>query len=161
MTRGPTGSKYGARAISLPARVGGPGPGADLSMAYPVALGATDPLFQVVSGFIGAYLTKAGGVDRYVTADSILVGLGDAYQSATVTAASATATPAKAPHDGEKLHALARVTAVNSQYAPTQLVYPLTLVGVGGKWSVAAIDRAPVMSGDASLVPMVTTGPSK
>lgn len=154
-------SKYGPRAISLPARIGGIGPGADVTTAYPEAVGPIEPAFAVVSGFISAYLTKAGGLDRYVTADSRLVSLGEAYQSATVSALSATETPTRAPHDGETVRVLARVIAVTSQYAPTELVYPLTLTGVGGKWSVAAIDRAPVMSTDADPVPVVTASSSK
>jgi hypothetical protein len=154
-------SKYGPRAITLPARVGGMGLGADAAAGYPDAVGPKDPLFAVVSGFISAYLTSAGGLDRYVTADSRLFGLGDAYQSATVTALSATATPASTPRDGETVRVLARVTAITSQYAPTELVYPLTLTGVGGRWSVAAIDRAPVMSTDADPVPVVTAAATK
>jgi hypothetical protein len=154
-------SKYGVRAISLPARVADRGLGADAATAYPDAVGPKDPLFAVVSGFINAYLTKAGGLDRYVTADSRLVGLGDAYQTATVTALSATATPTGAPRDGDAVRVLARVTAVTSQYAPTELVYPLTLTGVGGRWSVAAINRAPVMSTDTDPAPVVTTSTSK
>jgi hypothetical protein len=154
-------SKYGPRAIALPARIGGIGPGADVPTAYSEAVGPQDPLFAVVSGFINAYLTKAGGLDRYVTSDSRLVSLGEAYQSATVTALSATATPTRSPHQGETVRVLAHVTAVTSQYAPTELVYPLTLTGVGGRWMVAAIDRAPVMSTDRDPVPVVTVSASK
>jgi hypothetical protein len=154
-------SNYGVRAISLPARVGDRGSGADAATAYPDQVGPKDPLFAVVSGFLSAYLTKAGGLDRYVTADSRLVSLGDAYQSATVTALSATAAPTGSPRDGETVRVLARVTAITSQYAPTELVYPLTLTGVGGRWAVAAIDRAPVMSTDTNPVPVVTTTASK
>ncbi|MBV8965414.1 MAG: conjugal transfer protein [Mycobacteriaceae bacterium] len=154
-------SGYGARAAGLPARIGGPGPGADGRTAYPVALGVKDPAFQVVSGFLTAYLTKSGNVDRYTTADSLLVGLGDAYQSVTLTALSVTAAPARVPGDGQRVRVLADVSALTSQYAPTQLAYPLTLTGVGGRWCVSAIDVAPAMSGQDDLVPVVagaTTG---
>jgi len=96
-----------------------------------------------------------------VTEESRLVALGDAYQSATVTALLATATPTGAPGDGDMVRVLARVTAITSQYAPVELVYPLTLTGVGGRWSVAAIDRAPVMSTDSEPAPVVTTAASK
>lgn len=148
-------SKHGARAAGLPARIGGPGPGADVSTAYPAALGESDPAFGVVAGFLAAYLTEAGGVDRYTTADSLLVGLGDAYRSVTVTSVTATAAPATAPADGETVRVLARVQAITSQYAPTQLLYPLTLAGVGGRWCVAGIDEAPVLSVDDQPVPVV------
>jgi hypothetical protein len=154
-------TKYGVRAVSLPARIGSMGSGADARTDYGTGVLEKDPVFSLVSGFMTAYLTKAGGLDRYVTADSRLVSLGDAYQSATVTGLSATATPTEHPRDGEKVRVLAKVTAITSQYAPTQLVYPLTLTGVGGRWTVAAIDRAPVMSSRTALVPLETTSASK
>lgn len=154
-------SKYGPRAITLPARIGDTGPGADVAMDYQSSVGPKEPVFALVSGFFTAYLTKVGGLDRYVTTNSRLVTLGDAYQSATVTSLSATATPSSTPRDGDTVRMLARVTAITSQYAPTELVYPLTLAGVGGKWSVAAIDRVPVMSTDTDPVPVVMSSPYK
>lgn len=156
-------SKLGPRAASLPARVEGPGSGADLPLAYPVALAASDSAFQVVSGFMSAYLTGDGRVDRYVTSNSRLVGLGGVYQNQTggqgqtiplVTAVTATFSPPATPTDGQSVRVLAQVTAVTSQYAPVHLVYPLTLRGVGGHWSVAAIDRAPVLSQVDNLAPI-------
>lgn len=148
-------SKYGPRAVSLPARIGGPGPGAGLPMTYRASLSASDPAFNAVSGFLTAYLTSAGGASRYVTADSLLSGLGDAYQSVTLTSLTATQPPPTVPADGESVRVLARVDAVTSQYAPTQLVYPLTLQGVGGRWVVADVDQAPSMSVDDDLVPVL------
>lgn len=150
-------SKYGPQAISLPARVGGPGPGAMLPMTYPVALAASDPAFAAVSGFLTAYLTSAGGVDRYVTADSLISGLGDAYHSVALTSLTAIDAPPAVPADGESVQVLARVDAVTSQFAPTQLVYPLTLQGVGGRWVIAALDQAPAMSVEDDLVPVVVS----
>ncbi len=150
-------SRFGPQAISLPARVGGPGPGAMLPTVYPVALSASDPVFAAVSGFLTAYLTSAGGVDRYVSADSLLSGLGEAYQSVALTSVTATDSPPTVPADGASVQVLARADAVTSQFAPTQLVYPLTLQGVGGRWVIAAIDQAPVMSVDDDLVPAVAS----
>lgn len=150
-------SRFGPRAASLPARVGGPGPGADLPMRYPTTLAASDAAFQVVSGFITAYLTGTGGVERYVTSDSLLVSLGAVYETATVSTLTATAPLPASPADGETVRVLAQVSAVTSQYAPVQLVYPLTLRGLGGRWSVAGIDAAPAMSQVDDPVPVVTT----
>ena len=59
------------------------------------------------------------------------------------------------PADGETVRVLARVDAVTDQFAPTQLVYPLTLQGVGGRWVIAAVDQAPAMSVDDDLVPVL------
>ena len=125
-------------------------------MTYPASLSAAEPAFAAVSGFLTAYLTSAAGVERYVTADSLLSGLGDAYQSVTLTSLSATQPPPTVPADGESVRVLARVDAVTSQYAPTQLVYPLTLQGVGGRWVISGVDQAPSMSVDDDLVPILT-----
>jgi conjugative transposon protein TcpC len=154
-------SRYGVRAISLPARISDRGLGADAATDYSNGVGEKDPLFAMVSGFINAYLTKAGGLDRYVTPKSGLVSLGDAYQSATVTSLTATTQPSASPGDGEMVRVLARVTAITSQYAPTELVYPITLTGVGGRWVVAAIDKAPVLSTVRNPTPVVTNSASK
>lgn len=160
--------KLGPRAVTLPARVEGPGPGADLPMAYPATLAASDNAFQVVSGFISAYLAGDGNVDRYVTADSRLVGLGKVYLEQTdtqghpiplVTAVTATSAPAATPAEGQTVRVLAQVLAVTTQYAEVHLVYPLTLRGVGGHWSVAAIDGAPAMSPSDDLQPIVAAAP--
>jgi hypothetical protein len=152
---------YGVRAISLPARIADRGLGADAMTAYNHSLGQKDPVFATVSGFFNAYLTKAGGLDRYATPESKLVSVGDAYQSATLSELLSSATPSASPRDGEMVKVLAHVIAITSQYAPTELVYPLTLTGVGGRWTVASIDRAPVMSTTNDPVPIVTASASK
>jgi hypothetical protein len=68
-----------------------------LPMTYPVALAASDPAFAAVSGFLTAYLTSAGGVDRYVTADSLISGLGDAYSVALTSLTAIDARPRSRP----------------------------------------------------------------
>ncbi|ASX03560.1 hypothetical protein CKJ56_13405 [Mycobacterium intracellulare subsp. chimaera] len=161
-------SRFGPRATGLPFQVEGPGPGADLKQAYPVTLSAADPAFQVTSGFLTAYLTGTGDVARYVTTDSMLTGLGAPYLSRkddkgnplpVVTAVTATAPVSSEPADGETVQVMAQVTAQTSQYANVAMSYPLTLRGVGGHWSVAGINRSPVLSVDDDLVPVVTTTP--
>jgi hypothetical protein len=147
-------SRFGPRAASLPARIGGPGPGADLPTAYPATPGPSDPVFTMVSGFVTAYLTSAGAVDRYVTADSLITGLGDAYQSVTVMSLRAAQQPAAKPVDGQTVQVLAEVDALTAQYAHVYLSYPLTLRGVGGGWSVAAIDPVPVLAHDDAPAPI-------
>ncbi|WP_307856959.1 conjugal transfer protein [Mycolicibacter acidiphilus] len=149
-------SKYGPRAISLPARVGGPGPGAELPLPYTATLAASDPAFAAVQGFLTAYLTSAGGVERFTSAESMLTGLGDAYQTVTVTGVRAAGgTPPATPTEHQTVRVLARADAVTSQYAPMQLTYPLTLRGLGGRWVVAGIDQTPAVSVDDELTPVV------
>ena len=53
---------YQPRALQLPARVNGPGPGADFKIIYRQALSADSPIFGVVSGFIRTYLTATTGL---------------------------------------------------------------------------------------------------
>ena len=113
----------------------------------------SDPAYSVASGFLTAYLTGDGQVERYVTAESKLIGVPGAYQSITVSGITAVSPPPTTPADGQTVRVLATVTAINSQYAPTELSYPLTLTGVGGRWLVAAIDFAPAVSTDDALVP--------
>ena len=163
-------SKFGPRAAGLPYRVEGPGPGADLAQTYPTTLTPSDPAYQVTSGFITAYLTSAGGVERFVTADSMLTGLGGQYLALKdskgndlplVTGVTAASPVPPQPADGQTAQVLAAVTAVSSQYANVSMSYPLTLRGVGGHWSVAAINRAPLMSTDDDIVPMPATSPQQ
>ncbi|MCF6390003.1 conjugal transfer protein [Mycobacterium sp. MBM] len=147
-------SRFGPRAASLPARISGPGAGADLPLSYPTTLSESDPAYTVAAGFLTAYLTGNGSVERYVTAESKLLGVAGAYESVTISGITAVTPPPTAPADGQTVRVLAAVTAVTSQYAPSELSYPLTLTGVGGRWLVAAIDFAPAVSTDDALVPV-------
>lgn len=156
-------SQFGPRATGLPFQVSGPGPGADLPVAYPSTLASTDNAYQVVSGFITAYLTGTGDVARYVTTDSLLAGIGAPYLARKddkgnplplVTSVTATEPVAAQPADGQIARVLAQVTALTSQYANVAMTYPLTLRGVGGHWSVAGIDRAPVLSSQDNITPV-------
>ena len=133
---------YQPRALAMPARVNGPGPGADFKITYRQALSADSPVFAVVSGFIRTYLTATTGLDRYVVADTVLAPVGG-YQSAVVTTAAADRLVPDTAPSGAEIHVLANVTAQTSQFANVALVYPLTLKNSGGTWMVAAIDLMP------------------
>ncbi len=158
-------SRFGPRASTFPARISGPGAGADLPLSYPSTLGEGEPAYTVAAGFLNSYLTDAGGVERFVSADSQIASVAGAYESVSVTEIAAMAAAPTVPADGQQLRVLVRARAVTSQYAPTQLVYPLTLKGVGGRWLVAAIDPAPAVSTDDALAPAVVDtdwrGPSQ
>jgi Conjugative transposon protein TcpC len=155
-------SRYGVRASALPARVNGPGAGADAALGYPVTLAASCPAFTTVSGFITSYLTTAGGLERYVTADSGLLPAAD-YRSQPPDAAPKVrkllanrAVPDQGvPAEGTTVHVLATVTAVTGQFAPRQEDYPITLKVTSGRWSVAALDYAPLLAQNAELTPVV------
>lgn len=143
------------RAVALPARINGPGPGADFKTAYPQALSADSPLFGLASGFIRTYLTDGSGLDRYVMAGTSLAPV-RGYQSAVIATAAADRGVPAAPAPGEQIHVLANVTAQTSQFATVNLVYPLTLENSDGTWMVAAIDLTPQISGTADPAPVGT-----
>jgi Conjugative transposon protein TcpC len=139
------------RALALPARINGPGRGAEFKMAYPHALSADSPVFAVVRGFVGTYLTATTGLDRYVVAGTPLAPVGG-YQGAVVTAGSTDRTIPAAPKAGEEVHVLAYVAAQTAQFATVNLVYPLTVENCDGTWMVAAIDLTPQIDGSAAPV---------
>ena len=151
-------SNYGLRASALPARVNGPGAGADAPLGYPTAVADTSPAFATVSGFITSFLTGASGLERYVTTSSGLLPAAD-YRSAQVIKLVANHSPGDhdVPADGTTVHVLATVNAVTNQYAPLQLNYPIVLTVTSGRWSVSALDYAPLLAEGAELTPVIPT----
>lgn len=151
-------SSYGVRASALPARVNGPGAGADAPLAYPSTLPNTSPAFSAVAGFLTSYLTAAGGLERYVTPDSGLLPAAD-YRSAQLTRLTANhnAPDHDVPSEGTTLHVLAAVNAVTSQFAPRQLDYPISLTVTSGRWTVSALDYAPLLADNADMTPVIPT----
>ena len=161
-------TNYGVRASALPARVNGPGAGADAPWAYPTQLpvGQLDPkdggnlptgnpVSDTVSGFIKSYLTGAGGLERYVTTDSGLLPTAD-YRSAPLAklVANHSSPDHQTPANGTTLHVLATVNAITSQFAPLQLNYPISLTVTSGQWAVSGLDHAPLLADDAELTPV-------
>jgi hypothetical protein len=151
-------SNYGLRASALPARVNGPGAGADAPLGYPTAVADTSPAFATVSGFITSFLTSAGGLERYVTTGSGLLPAAD-YRSAQVIKllANHAAGDHDVPAEGTTVHVLATVNAVTNQYAPLQLDYPIALTVTSGRWSVSGLDYAPLLAESAELTPVIPT----
>jgi hypothetical protein len=148
---------YQPRALGLPARINGPGAGADFKLAYPEALSTDSSLFALVVGFVRTYLTTTTGLDRYVLAGTPLAAVGG-YQNALVTTASTDRAVPAAPKPSEQIHVLADVTAQTAQFATVNLVYPLTVENNDGTWMVAAIDLAPKLNPGSTPAP-VTPGP--
>lgn len=151
-------SNYGPRGTTLPARVNGPGAGADAALAYPVTVADTSPVFSTVAGFLTSYLTTGGGLERYVTADSGLLPAAD-YRSVRVTKllANRGAPDHDVPTEGTTVHVLATADAVTNQFSPIQLNYPIVLKVTSGRWSVAGLDYAPLLADDAELTPVIPT----
>jgi hypothetical protein len=141
------------RALTMPARVNGPGGGADIPVDYPHPLDPASPVYAVVSGFIRAYLTATGDLDRYVLADAALTAVGG-YQSAIVSTAATERPVATDAAPGTRVHVLVTVLAQNSQFATVTLAYPLRVENSGGTWMLAAIDLTPRIDHDAEATPV-------
>ncbi len=150
-------SSYGVRASALPARVNGPGP-VPMPPGLPRHPARHLPAFSTVAGFLTSYLTAAGGLERYVTPDSGLLPAAD-YRSVQLTRLSANhnAPDHDVPAEGTTLHVLAAVNAVTSQFAPRQLDYPISLTVTSGRWTVSALDYAPLLADNAELTPVLPT----
>jgi hypothetical protein len=145
---------YQPRALTLPARINGPGPGAHFQTAYSQALSADSPVYTLVRGFLTTYLTSTTGLDRYVLTSAGLAPVGG-YQSVIVSTLSA---DRPVPHNaapGAQVHVLATVVAQTAQFPTVTLVYSLTVENSGGTWMVAAIDPAPQI-GDPKPEPLAT-----
>ncbi|WP_205878866.1 conjugal transfer protein [Mycobacterium camsae] len=149
-------TSYGVRASALPARVNGPGAGADAPLGYPATLPDTSPAFTTVAGFLTSYLTASGGLERYVTPTSGLLPAAD-YRSVQLTRLTANRnTPDHdVPAEGTTLHVLAAASAVTNQFAPLQLDYPIVLTVTSGRWTVSALDYAPLLAESAELTPVI------
>lgn len=159
-------TKFGLRAVGLPASVNGGGSGATLPLAYPVALpvgrpdgkGGTaatgNPLSDSVSGFLSSYLTAAGGLERYVSASSGLRPLADCTAVHLLTLIAGQSTPDHTtPAEGTTVHVLATVSAL-AHYAPRPEQYPLALTVTSGRWTVTGIDPGPAVQGAAEPSPL-------
>jgi hypothetical protein len=110
-------------------------------------------VYAVVSGFIRAYLTATGDLDRYVLADAALTAVGG-YQSAIVSTAATERPVATDAAPGTRVHVLVTVLAQNSQFATVTLAYPLRVENSGGTWMLAAIDLTPRIDHDAEATPV-------
>lgn len=160
-------SSYGLRASGLLATINDTGSGATLPLAYSASLpvGAPDdkgrnrptgnPLSDTVTGFLVSYLTPAGGLERYVSADSGISAV-NTSQRALTTALLATRTvdAAQQPADGSTVQVLATVSELTNRYAPQTEQYPLTLTLRSSSWSVTRIDPGPLLDGTAQLTPV-------
>lgn len=149
-------SRYGLRAMLRPALVNCPGPGADVALSYPVTVAASSVVFGTVNGFVSAFLTAQGSLERYVTPSAGLVPAATYRSARLVKLVAGQAVPdQQIPADGATVRVIATVDVVTGQFAPLQLDYPMTLVVSSGRWSVAALDFAPQIAPGAELVPVI------
>lgn len=145
--------RYQPRALQWPVPISDPGPGADVAAGYDRPLDPAGPVYAVVAGFITAYLTGAGGLDRYVVADSWITPVGG-YRSAVLTTADADTDIPDAPPPGTRVRVRATVTAQTPQFAAVPFSFPLTVENSNGTWMVADIDPVPRLGTDTDVKPV-------
>ncbi|MFC8532432.1 conjugal transfer protein [Streptomyces sp. NPDC057249] len=142
-------------ATSLPAEVNAPASAQHGDLAYGSDRGvsADNPVTDTVSRFLAAYLTGQGELNRYVSPGLQVAAITPApYESTLVTAVrddqAADDDEADAvPEDGTQRHVLVSVSATTGGQ-DYLLSYALTLTTRDGRWEVASIDTAPVLSPD-------------
>ncbi|SHW37111.1 hypothetical protein [Mycobacteroides abscessus] len=152
----------GMQAIDKISAVPDDPPGAYLPLGYPVNIPRTvqsdnpnadpntlSPMWQLLTGFAAAYLTPAGGLDRFIIRGAPITALAR-YTAMpgylpTVTAVQAETMPSDSPADGTTLAVHIDVSARRPDYSIENLSYPLTLQASGGSWFIAQIDALPVL----------------
>lgn len=125
-----------------PAVVAGPARAAETTSPYSVTVPDGD-LSSAVGEFLGAYLTGAGEVDRYLAPGVTLTAVSPApYQTLTVQQISAVEDAAAAdrvPADGTTVRIYVTVEARDSS-GRWPLAYELTLKARSGRWEIAALE---------------------
>ena len=136
---------FAPRALAMPARINGPGPGADIRLGYRQPLPPDSPVLAVVDGFLRASLTAGTGLDRYVVAGTALAPVGG-YASTVVTSVLALEPIPDDPPPGTEVHVLATVAAQTSQFATVTMTYPLRVANHGGTRMIAGLDLVPAVT---------------
>ncbi|MEW2078115.1 conjugal transfer protein [Streptomyces sp. NPDC013433] len=135
-----------------PGVVAGPGQ----AEAAPSPYGVTVPkgeLSSTVGQFLGAYLTGAGEVERYLAPGVHLPPVAPAPYSAVavrqVLAVEEAAAGEKVPGDGTAVRVLAQVEA-RDEAGRWPLAYELELTARSGRWDVTALESGSVRNGGRS-----------
>ncbi|GGP93108.1 hypothetical protein GCM10010278_83900 [Streptomyces melanogenes] len=134
-----------------PGVVAGPGRAPMAKSPYGVRVPAGD-LTSAIGRFLGAYLTGAGEVERYLAPGTRLSAVSPApFQGATVQRISATETVAAAervPADGTTVRVLASIQA-RDRGGRWPLAYELALKARSGRWEITALESGTAQDGGA------------
>lgn len=138
------------RAVSAPALVNGPALGFDPELAYPQQLGAGNDLYDTVAGFLSAWLTGGGDLQRYSASADIRPFTPAPFTQVSVSSIAADTAIPVVPSDGFTARILVTAAAQDADMASTVLTYPLTVSFRGGKWFLTDIDLTPKLGGRIS-----------
>ncbi|MFI1436760.1 conjugal transfer protein [Streptomyces lydicus] len=147
----------GWTAAALPAEVAAPtgskGAAPELSYGSGHAPLASDPAVQTVQGFLAAYLTGRGELDRYLSPGTTLHVVRPApYTAVTVTQIAdhgqgpAEGAEAQAPPDGVQRRLLVDVEGDGKHTSSRPMTYAIELRARDGRWEVAALEAAPALA---------------
>lgn len=157
--RATSGSKAasGWVAAALPAEVAAPtgskGAAPELSYGSAHAPLASDPAVQTVQGFLAAYLTGRGELDRYLSPGTTLHAVRPApYTAVTITQIAdhgqgpAEGAEAQTPPDGVQRRLLVDVEGEGKHTSSRPMTYAVELRARDGRWEVAALEAAPALA---------------
>lgn len=134
-----------------PGVVAGPARAEVPKSSYAVTVPEGD-LSSAVGEFLGAYLTGAGEVDRYLAPGVRLTAVSPAPYTAVavqeVSAVEEAAAAEQVPPDGTTVRVLASVEARDAT-GRWPLAYELTLKARSGRWEVAALESGAARDGGA------------
>ncbi|MFB8087324.1 conjugal transfer protein [Streptomyces sp. NPDC055992] len=145
-------------AAALPAEVAAPLSGEAPSLAYgqSVPLPAADPAGQTLSGFFAAYLARSGQLDRYLSPGTALSAISPApYTRVEVAQVAETGTndpgaQKAVPADGARRELLVQVAATDTAGQQRPLAYAIAITARDGRWEIASVEGAPVLSKDSA-----------
>ncbi|MET8453739.1 conjugal transfer protein [Streptomyces sp. NPDC005209] len=144
-----TGSSF--TVTGAPGVVAGPARAEVPKSSYAVTVPEGD-LSSAVGEFLGAYLTGAGEVDRYLAPGVRLTAVSPAPYTAVavqeVSAVEEAAAAEQVPPDGTTVRVLASVEARDAT-GRWPLAYELTLKARSGRWEVAALQSGTAQDGGA------------
>ncbi|MGW9080684.1 conjugal transfer protein [Streptomyces kronopolitis] len=147
----------GWTAAALPAEVASPtsskGVAPELSYGSAHAPLDSDPAVQTVRGFLAAYLTGGGELDRYLSPGTTLHAVRPApYTAVSVTQIAehgrgpAEGAEAQVPPDGVQRRLLVGVEGDNKHTGSRPMSYAIELRARDGRWEVAALEAAPALA---------------
>ncbi|MCX4451713.1 conjugal transfer protein [Streptomyces sp. NBC_01789] len=145
-------------AAALPAEVSAPLSGEAPSLAYgqSVPVPASDPAGQTLSGFFAAYLAGSGQLDRYLSPGTALSPVSPApYTRVEVAQVAERGTndpgaQQAVPADGARRELLVQVAATDTAGQPRPLAYAIAITARDGRWEIASVEGAPVLSKDSA-----------
>ncbi|MGC7096713.1 conjugal transfer protein [Amycolatopsis lurida] len=138
-------------AAALPSPVSCPATLPTPQLAYGETAELAGPIGGSVLGFLNAYLTARGGLERYVTPGAQLTAAVPAPYTSVQLSELRTHErfePGQAarPPDGQQVHVLVRASAFDATGQISPIDYALTLTARAGRWEVARIDPVPLLA---------------